>query len=102
MELLKIFWFSAFPLSHLLPILLKQKYSVVNIHFCLVAPIPESSPLVERQDTISTMCQQLSQGLSFLSNHSGDPFDGNLSKSQRPEGIHFELCIYIDALVLSQ
>ncbi|XP_054716409.1 LOW QUALITY PROTEIN: protein numb-like [Uloborus diversus] len=50
-----------------------------------VTPIPESSPLIERQDTISTMCQQLSQGLSFLSNHSGDPFDAEVS-SQKNEG----------------
>lgn len=47
-----------------------------------VTPIPESSPLIERQDTISTMCQQLSQGLSFLSNHS-DPFEPESSQVQR-------------------
>lgn len=53
----------------------------------VVTPIPESSPLIEKQDTISTMCQQLSQGLSFLSNHSGDPFDPEMSKTQKAEGI---------------
>ncbi|XP_071037937.1 protein numb isoform X2 [Parasteatoda tepidariorum] len=51
-----------------------------------VTPIPESSPVVERQDTISTMCQQLSQGLSLLSNHGGDPFDLESSKSQKHDG----------------
>nr|CAG4644138.1 EOG090X09VR [Lepidurus arcticus] len=38
-----------------------------------MAPIPESSPMVERSDAVSAMCQQLSQGLSFLS-ASDDPF----------------------------
>ncbi|GFR22416.1 protein numb [Trichonephila clavata] len=52
-----------------------------------VTPIPESSPLVERQDTISNMCQQLSQGLSFLSSsHSGDPFDLDMSNTQKTDG----------------
>ncbi|KAG8200101.1 hypothetical protein JTE90_001956 [Oedothorax gibbosus] len=51
-----------------------------------VTPIPESSPLVERQDTISNMCQQLSQGLSFLSSsHSGDVFDMEMSKTQKAD-----------------
>ncbi|XP_035206269.1 protein numb-like isoform X2 [Stegodyphus dumicola] len=51
-----------------------------------VTPIPESSPLIERQDTISTMCQQLSQGLSFLTNHSGDPFEPDVSQVQKMDG----------------
>lgn len=38
-----------------------------------VAPIPESSPVVERPDSLSAMCQQVAHGLSILS--SEDPFD---------------------------
>ncbi|KAL1435083.1 hypothetical protein MTO96_001627 [Rhipicephalus appendiculatus] len=38
-------------------------------------PIPESSPLSERPDSISAMCQQVSQGLSLLSDSArDDPF----------------------------
>nr|XP_037273952.1 protein numb-like isoform X2 [Rhipicephalus microplus] len=38
-------------------------------------PIPESSPLSERPDTISAMCQQVSQGLTLLSDSArDDPF----------------------------
>nr|XP_014292903.1 protein numb [Halyomorpha halys] len=33
-----------------------------------VSPIPETSPLAERTDPVSAMCQQLSQGLKLLSN----------------------------------
>ncbi|XP_063235724.1 protein numb isoform X2 [Bacillus rossius redtenbacheri] len=32
-----------------------------------VSPIPESSPLSDRGDSVSAMCQQLAQGLSLLS-----------------------------------
>lgn len=40
-----------------------------------VSPIPESSPVAEKQqqDSISAMCQQVAQGLSLLSS-SDDPF----------------------------
>ncbi|XP_037499413.1 protein numb isoform X2 [Rhipicephalus sanguineus] len=38
-------------------------------------PIPESSPLSERPDSISAMCQQVSQGLTLLSDSArDDPF----------------------------
>lgn len=39
--------------------------------FCsVVSPIPESSPLSDRGgDSVSAMCQQLSQGLSLLSSN---------------------------------
>lgn len=33
-----------------------------------MSPIPETSPLAERTDPVSAMCQQLSQGLKLLSN----------------------------------
>ncbi|XP_024083128.1 protein numb isoform X2 [Cimex lectularius] len=33
-----------------------------------VSPIPESSPLVDRADPVSAMCQELSHGLQLLSN----------------------------------
>jgi hypothetical protein len=38
-----------------------------------VTPIPETSPMVERSNAVSAMCQQLSQGLSLLSS-TDDPF----------------------------
>ena len=40
-----------------------------------MSPIPESSPVGDRQpsDTISAMCQQLARGLTLLSN-TEDPF----------------------------
>uniref|UniRef100_T1JP22 PID domain-containing protein n=1 Tax=Strigamia maritima TaxID=126957 RepID=T1JP22_STRMM len=38
-----------------------------------MSPIMEGSPVVDKHDTISAMCQQVSQGLSFLSN-TDDPF----------------------------
>jgi len=41
--------------------------------FCAVTPIPESSPMTERSNAVSAMCQQLSQGLSLLSS-TDDPF----------------------------
>lgn len=41
--------------------------------FSLVTPIPETSPMVERSNAVSAMCQQLSQGLSLLSS-TDDPF----------------------------
>lgn len=46
-----------------------------------VTPIPEASPQVERQDTISSMCQQLTQGLSFLSS-SDNPFMTEANEQQ--------------------
>jgi len=43
--------------------------------FCVpkVMPIPESSPANEPSDSISAMCQELSKGLTILSNND-DPF----------------------------
>jgi len=38
-----------------------------------MTPIPESSPMTERSNAVSAMCQQLSQGLSLLSS-TDDPF----------------------------
>ncbi|KAI9551033.1 Protein numb [Daphnia sinensis] len=38
-----------------------------------MTPIPETSPMVERSNAVSAMCQQLSQGLSLLSS-TDDPF----------------------------
>ena len=38
-----------------------------------VTPIPETSPMTERSNAVSAMCQQLSQGLSLLSS-TDDPF----------------------------
>jgi hypothetical protein len=44
-----------------------QFYPVVSF---AVSPIPESSPLSDRGgDSVSAMCQQLSQGLSLLSSN---------------------------------
>lgn len=38
--------------------------------YSVVSPIPESSPLSDRGgDSVSAMCQQLSQGLSLLSSN---------------------------------
>lgn len=40
-----------------------------------VAPIPETSPEIEiKSDTISEMCKEISQGLSFLTNKTDDIF----------------------------
>nr|CAG4638600.1 EOG090X09VR [Cyclestheria hislopi] len=44
-----------------------------NLNGPPVTPIPESSPMIERSDAVSAMCQQLSQGLSLLSS-TDDPF----------------------------
>lgn len=44
-----------------------------NLVLSPVTPIPESSPMVERSNAVSAMCQQLSQGLSLLSS-TDDPF----------------------------
>lgn len=33
-----------------------------------MSPIPESSPLADKADPVSAMCQQLSQGLQLLTN----------------------------------
>lgn len=41
-----------------------------------VPPIPESSPVSEKPDSISAMCQQLSQGLSILTSSQDDAFQG--------------------------
>lgn len=52
---------------------LDTSHSFVVTNGSTVAPIMEASPVTEKQDTISAMCQQLSQGLSFLSTHD-DPY----------------------------
>nr|CAG4651162.1 EOG090X09VR [Simocephalus serrulatus] len=44
-----------------------------NLIVTPVTPIPETSPMVERSNAVSAMCQQLSQGLSLLSS-TDDPF----------------------------
>nr|CAG4641876.1 EOG090X09VR [Eurycercus lamellatus] len=44
-----------------------------NLAITPVTPIPETSPMVERSNAVSAMCQQLSQGLSLLSS-TDDPF----------------------------
>nr|CAG4648081.1 EOG090X09VR [Moina brachiata] len=48
-----------------------------------VTPIPESSPVVERSNAVSAMCQQLSQGLSLLSS-TDDPFLANSQNNAMP------------------
>jgi hypothetical protein len=49
-------------------------YNVCSYEFSIkVTPIPETSPMVERSNAVSAMCQQLSQGLSLLSS-TDDPF----------------------------
>nr|CAG4652005.1 EOG090X09VR [Triops cancriformis] len=53
-----------------------------------VAPIPESSPIVERSDAVSAMCQQLSQGLSFLSAND-DPFLSDVSVTSNVNRLPF-------------
>nr|CAG4646427.1 EOG090X09VR [Macrothrix elegans] len=45
-----------------------------NLAITPVTPIPESSPVIERSNAVSAMCQQLSQGLSLLSSNDDDPF----------------------------
>jgi len=42
-------------------------------HNSNMTPIPESSPMTERSNAVSAMCQQLSHGLSLLSS-TDDPF----------------------------
>lgn len=42
-------------------------------HNSNMTPIPETSPMTERSNAVSAMCQQLSQGLSLLSS-TDDPF----------------------------
>ncbi|XP_077536653.1 NUMB endocytic adaptor protein isoform X2 [Haemaphysalis longicornis] len=67
-----------------------QPLSATTRHngFTNVPPaIPESSPLSERPDSISAMCQQVSQGLSLLSDSAaGDPFreEGALQARKPP------------------
>ncbi|XP_022250212.1 protein numb-like isoform X1 [Limulus polyphemus] len=53
----------------------------------VVTPIPESSPVPEKQDSISAMCQQLSQGLSFLSS-SDSPFIQQVTEQQQLPQAH--------------
>lgn len=54
--------------------------------FTSVPPaIPESSPLSERPDSISAMCQQVSQGLSLLSDSAArDPFREGGEEQKKP------------------
>ncbi|XP_067129226.1 protein numb isoform X2 [Centruroides vittatus] len=51
-----------------------------------VTPIPESSPVTEKQDTISAMCQQLSQGLTLLSS-TDDPFLSSTVKEHQNQQV---------------
>ena len=53
-----------------------------------MTPIPETSPMVERSNAVSAMCQQLSQGLSLLSS-TDDPF---------PVDNKMDVCIVISQL----
>jgi len=60
-----------------------------------VSPIPESSPLSDRGgDSVSAMCQQLSQGLSLLS--SNDDF---LTDTPRHVSCDITLGVYIHFLL---
>lgn len=60
----------------------------------VVSPIPESSPLSDRGgDSVSAMCQQLSQGLSLLS--SNDDF---LTDTPRKASCDITLGVYIHFL----
>ena len=44
--------------------------------FFSVTTIPEASPTAEKKvDSISEMCKEISQGLSFLTNNSEDAFN---------------------------
>nr|CAD7258949.1 unnamed protein product [Timema shepardi] len=46
-----------------------QSLPATSMHLSTnMSPIPESSPLSDRGDSVSAMCQQLSQGLTLLSN----------------------------------
>lgn len=59
-----------------------------------VSPIPESSPLSDRGgDSVSAMCQQLSQGLSLLSSN-----DDYLTDTPRHVSCDITLGVYIHFL----
>jgi hypothetical protein len=70
-----------------------SNFFILCVHFA-VSPIPESSPLSDRgADSVSAMCQQLSQGLSLLS--SNDDF---LTVTPRHVSCDITLEIYVQFL----